>query len=70
MLKKYLAQSGSRVLLHMPTGSGKTRTAMSISCDFIRNNIERRLDGLVVWFADTEELCEQAYDEFKRLGGI
>jgi len=68
-IKKLIQPSRSRVLLHMPTGSGKTRTAMSISCDFIRNNIERRSNGLVVWFADTEELCEQAYDEFKKAWG-
>lgn len=68
-IRNFIKTSRSRVLLHMPTGSGKTRTAMSISCDFIRSNIENRSDGLVVWFADTDELCEQAYDEFKKAWG-
>ncbi|MES9902673.1 MAG: DEAD/DEAH box helicase family protein, partial [Sedimenticola sp.] len=35
-----------------------------ICCDFIRNHIEERNDKIVVWFADTEELCNQASDEF------
>ena len=55
-----------RVLLHMPTGSGKTRTSMNVICDFLRNNrtsIDRPC--LVVWLADTEELCDQAAAEFK-----
>jgi superfamily II DNA or RNA helicase len=50
----------NRVLLHMPTGSGKTRTAMHV--------ISRLLGGdeplLVVWLAHSEELCEQAIEEF------
>ena len=49
-----------RVLLHMPTGSGKTRTAMSLISDFLRGAEPR----LVIWVAYSEELCEQAATEF------
>lgn len=49
-----------RVLLHMPTGSGKTRTAMNVICDQIRNTEP----ALVIWLAYSEELCEQAVEEF------
>jgi len=66
LVKEILKNPRSRVLLHMPTGSGKTRTAMSISCDLIRNDIEERNSQVVVWFADTEELCNQAADEFEK----
>ncbi len=52
-----------RVLLHMPTGSGKTRTAVNFICDFLRNSNETRDNMLIVWLADTEELCEQASKE-------
>lgn len=52
-----------RVMLHMPTGSGKTRTAMHCINRYINESIE---DPLVVWLAHTEELCEQAFDEFKK----
>lgn len=46
-------------LLHMPTGSGKTRTASMIASRYLL----RYDQGLVVWLADTKELCDQAYDE-------
>lgn len=52
---------GSRALLHMPTGSGKTRTAMALAAQYLRTNE----NGLVVWLADSFELCEQARSEFK-----
>ena len=46
----------------MPTGSGKTRTAMELVCDFMN---EHEKD--VIWLANTEELCNQAYDSFNEL---
>lgn len=51
-----------RVVLHMPTGAGKTRTAMHVIADHLR----RREPTLVVWLAHTEELCEQAALEFEQ----
>jgi len=50
-----------RVLLHMPTGSGKTRTAMNV----IARMMNGREPMLVVWLAHSEELCEQAAQEFR-----
>ncbi len=50
-----------RVMLHMPTGSGKTRTAMNIICTHLRKNE----NTTVIWLAHTEELCEQAAKEFE-----
>lgn len=55
-----LLQDPHRVLLHMPTGSGKTRTAMNIIADHLRAHEP----ALVIWLAHTEELCEQAASEF------
>ena len=49
-----------RVLLHMPTGAGKTRSAMHVVSRFLI----RHEGVLVVWLANTEELCEQAAEEF------
>lgn len=57
----YLENEPYRVMLHMPTGSGKTRTAMSVVCRML-NEAEPRL---VVWLAHSEELCEQAVEEFR-----
>ncbi len=50
-----------RVVLHMPTGSGKTRTAMNV----IANHFRSFEPTLVIWLAFSEELCEQAADEFE-----
>jgi superfamily II DNA or RNA helicase len=61
----YLAQEPRRALLHMPTGSGKTRTAMNVVANYLRE----RDKGVVVWLAHSEELCEQAWDEFKKAWG-
>jgi superfamily II DNA or RNA helicase len=51
-----------RVLLHMPTGSGKTRTAMSAISDHLR----AKEKTIVVWVAHSEELCDQAAEEFQK----
>jgi len=49
------------VLLQMPTGAGKTRTAMEVISQFINENPGCR----VLWLAHSEELCDQAVDAFK-----
>ena len=49
-----------RVILHMPTGAGKTRTAMHVVCRLL--NAER--PRLVVWVAQSAELLDQAADAF------
>jgi superfamily II DNA or RNA helicase len=61
-VKHYLTQDPRRVLLHMPTGSGKTRTAMNIIADHLRSHEPT----VVIWLAYSEELCEQAVAEFQR----
>lgn len=51
-----------RVVLHLPTGVGKTRTAMNLICDHLRSHEPT----LVVWLARGNELLEQAASEFER----
>lgn len=51
-----------RAILHMPTGSGKTRTAMHV----IAQHLAAREETVVIWLAHSEELCEQAAGEFLR----
>ena len=61
MATQYLSNEDRRCLLHMPTGSGKTLTAMRIiSSKFLEHE-----PTLVLWLAYSEELCEQAIDTFK-----
>lgn len=51
-----------RVVLHMPTGAGKTRTAMHVVSSFINNATE---PCVVVWLASSAELLDQAADAFR-----
>ena len=55
-----------RVLLHFPTGGGKTRVAMNVIAD----NLRQYEPALVIWLAYSEELCEQAVDEFRRAWSV
>lgn len=65
-LVKYLSSDPShRVMLHMPTGAGKTRTAMHAASTALRA-VE---PSIVIWLAFSEELCEQAAEEFERAWG-
>lgn len=49
-------------LVHMPTGSGKTRTAMHI----VAKTLQMQPHRLVIWLAQTSELLEQAASEFEK----
>lgn len=53
----------AKFILHMPTGSGKTKTAVEAIIDFWRVKGKRR--GFIVWLVHSKELCEQAYTTFK-----
>jgi len=52
----------ARCIIKMPTGSGKTRTAMQIVCSFLND-----FDGDVLWLANTQELCGQAFESFNEV---
>ena len=60
-IERYLYFEEGRVMLHLPTGTGKTRTAMSI----VASHLRTRSKGLVLWLASTRELLEQAAVEFE-----
>lgn len=59
-----------RFLIHMPTGTGKTKTAMHIICHYYNYCLHK--EGLVVWIAHTTELLQQAFetltDVWKNIG--
>jgi len=59
-----LAAPGSKGLLQMPTGSGKTRTAMHAIVRWL-SQAETPARPVVLWLAHAEELCEQASASFK-----
>lgn len=52
----------NRMLIHMPTGTGKTKTAMHTISNYYNFNLDKI--GLVIWMAHTTELLQQAYDTF------
>ena len=56
------SQGQEKVLIHMPTGSGKTRTCMNLVSNHLKSNPKES----VIWFANTEELCQQASEEFTK----
>lgn len=61
-VSRLLREHPKRVVLHMPTGSGKTRTAMNVIAEHLRFHEPT----LVIWLAHSEELCEQAATEFEK----
>lgn len=56
-----LAQDDRRAVLHLPTGVGKTRTAMHVVADSLRAHEP----SVVVWLASGRELLEQAVVAFE-----
>ena len=60
-IQEILENQGGRAVLHMPTGSGKTRTAMNLAAKHLNSNE----NTVVLWLAHSEELCEQAAEEFE-----
>ena len=57
-----LQKENSRMLVHMPTGTGKTKTAMHTICHYINFSLHKQ--GLILWIAHSSELLEQAYETF------
>jgi superfamily II DNA or RNA helicase len=61
-VRRLLYTGERRTVLHLPTGVGKTRTAMNVICDHLRS----REPTTVVWLARGRELLEQAAEEFEQ----
>lgn len=55
---------GRKFLIHMPTGTGKTKTCMHIVTHYLN---EINTNGLVIWIAHTNELLTQALETFKQV---
>ena len=57
-----LSQPPRKAILHMPTGAGKTRTAMHL----VARHLREYGPTVVVWLAQNRELLNQAADEFEK----
>lgn len=51
-----------RMLVHMPTGTGKTKTSMHTLVHYFNFTLKKK--GAVIWLAHTTELLHQAYETF------
>lgn len=51
-----------RMLVHMPTGTGKTKTSMHTLVHYFNFTLKKK--GTVIWLAHTTELLQQAYETF------
>ncbi|WP_051705037.1 MULTISPECIES: DEAD/DEAH box helicase [unclassified Streptomyces] len=60
MLDRIVPQRG---MLSLPTGAGKTRVTAEAVIRWVKQ--VERLDGPILWVAQTEELCEQAVQSWK-----
>lgn len=56
--------SSNRFIITMPTGAGKTKTAMAIVTQFLNTGFMNKELRQVLWIANNEELCEQAIESF------
>jgi DNA repair protein RadD len=60
-----LSSDTKALLIHLPTGAGKTRIASEVIVDYVRSYAKR--SGFVVWLAHSEELCEQAVETIGKI---
>ena len=67
MTRMLLAEE-NKILVHMPTGAGKTRTCIESIIDYWKAYSDRGMN--IIWLAHSEELCEQAVETFAKLWEI
>jgi superfamily II DNA or RNA helicase len=65
LAKETFESEHGRAMIVMPTGSGKTRTSIEATLGWLLVNSE--WPSTLVWIADREELCEQAFQSFKQI---
>jgi superfamily II DNA or RNA helicase len=65
-LIKQITNNKLKALIHMPTGSGKTRTVLT---SLIEYNLKTKFfhNNFLIWIAHSDELCDQAKDAFTEL---
>jgi len=65
-LIKQITNNKLKALIHMPTGSGKTRTVLT---SLIEYNLKTKFfhNNFLIWIAHSDELCDQAKDAFAEL---
>ena len=64
---EFVEISSNRFIITMPTGAGKTRTAMEILINFLNNGTDKFEPRQILWIAEKKELCEQAVESFLKI---
>ena len=59
------SESQRYLVFKSPTGSGKTRTSIESTLGWLFFN--NKWPSRLIWIADREELCEQAFQSFKEI---
>lgn len=65
-LIKSINNRNLKTIVHMPTGSGKTKTTIST---LLEHNLKTQFlnQNFITWLAHSDELCDQAKDSFEEL---
>lgn len=63
-LRENLNRGLRKMMAQMPTGAGKTVTALELLVDYLR---APNFNGLLVWIVDSNELADQALESFASL---
>jgi DNA repair protein RadD len=63
-LRANLILGRRKMMAQMPTGAGKTVTALEILVDYLR---QPDFDKLIIWIVDSNELADQALESFRAL---
>jgi len=65
-LIKQILNNILKTIIHMPTGSGKTKTVLA---SLVEYNLKTRFlhDNFLIWLAHSDELCDQAKESFENL---
>lgn len=66
-LRKNLDMGKRKMMAQMPTGAGKTVTALEILVDYLR---QPEFDKLITWIVDSNELADQALESFVSLWNL
>ena len=61
-----IKNSNLKAIIHMPTGSGKTKTTIAT---LLQHNLKTQFlnQNFIIWLAHSDELCDQAKDSFEEL---
>jgi len=68
-LIKNINKNNLKTIIHMPTGSGKTKTTIASLLDY-NQKTKFLSNSFIIWLAHSDELCDQAKDSFENLWSL